>query len=342
MTRAVKQDAVALQHELQQADPADMMAGAAEVDDTLRLLFTCCHPSISSDAQAVLALKVLGGFNLAEIARAFLSREAAIEKQLTRTKARLREVGATFSLPPETELATRLEGALATLYLLFTEGYKATLGDQLIREELCDEALRLANLLVQHPVGNRPVTHALLALMLLHRARFPARTNPTGGLLRLADQDRTVWDQTCIDRGLQHLAAASEGDRLTSYHLQAGIAANHCLAADVGSTDWTRIVAQYDALMNLAPSPVVALNRAVAIANLHGPQAGLDALNAIEDAHRLASQHLVYAVSGDLHSRLGDHAAAATAYRRALQLVRVGPEQDHLVRMLEKNEHPAG
>ena len=201
-TALAKQDDFTLHHELQHTDESESDPLVAEIDDTLQLLLVCCHPSISSDAQVVLALKVLGGFNLTEIARAFLSTEAAVEKQLTRTKSRLRDAGATFDLPPEVELSDRLEGALATLYLLFNEGYKATAGDQLLREELCDEAVRLTGLLVQHPVGNQPVTHALLALMLLHSARFPARSNPTGGLLRLADQDRTIWDQALIDQGL--------------------------------------------------------------------------------------------------------------------------------------------
>lgn len=317
-------------------------AAAADVDavtdNTLRLLFVCCHPILPADAQAALALKILGGFNLAEIASAFFSTEAAIEKQLTRTKQRLRDAQVPFALPEAADLTPRLEGVLATLYLLFNEGYKASAGAHLLREDLCREAIRLTELLVAHPVGDQPPAHALLALMLLHSARFPARTDARGALLRLADQDRTTWDQNRIDRGLQHLATAAAGATLTAYHLQAGIAACHCLAADVGATDWARILAHYDALLELKPSPVVALNRAVAVANLHGPQAGLAALADIDDAHRLASQHLIHAVTGELHWQLGDHRAAATCYRRALSLAQVGPEQDHLARMLEQIE----
>ncbi|MCF3649729.1 RNA polymerase sigma factor [Synoicihabitans lomoniglobus] len=339
-TAAAKQTAVGVHWETE-ATSAPAQSGTTEEinDDMLRLLFTCCHPVISTDAQAALALKVLCGFNLAEIARAFLASEAAIEKQLTRTKARLRAAGVPFGLPADANLGPRLDGVLATIYLLFNEGYKASEGDQLLREELCVEAIRLASLLVAHPLGDTPATHALLALMLLHRARFPTRIDAHGALLRLADQDRTAWDQPSIDRGLVHLAQAAAGPDLTDYHLQAGIAACHCTAPDVGATDWSRILAHYDELLRRKPSsPVVALNRAVAVANLHGPQAGLDAIAAIPDPARLETQHLIHAVVGEFHQQLGHHREAAISFRRALALARVGPEQLHLARCLERLE----
>src|SRR5690606_15086054 len=210
---AAKEDAIP--HHQTHAQSGNVSTGAAitaaladedEIrDDTLRLLFVCCHPEIAPDAQAMLALKVICGFDTAEIARAFLGTEAAIEKQLTRTKQRLRTAGVGFDLPEGTDLRARLDGVLATLYLLFNEGYKASLGDSLLREDLCREAIRLADLLVRHPAGDHPAAHALLALMLLHSARFPTRTNVHGALLRLADQDRAAWDQPTIDRGLHHL-----------------------------------------------------------------------------------------------------------------------------------------
>jgi RNA polymerase sigma-70 factor (ECF subfamily) len=225
---------------------------------------------------------------------------------------------------------------LATLYLLFNEGYKASGGDRLVRVELCDEAIRLARLLAAHPAGDSPRTHALLALMLLTAARFPARLGEHGDLLRLDNQDRSKWNQALIGEGLVHLAAAAQGDDLSEYHLQAGIAATHCLASDYASTDWMRILRHYDELASLKPSPVVELNRAVAIAQVHGPRAALEAVARIPQRTLLEKHYLLYAVQGEMHWRLGDHRAAAENYRRALQLAEVGPEQDHLARMLER------
>lgn len=347
---AAKEEAVAAY--LEQTAPAAPDAAEAAAlavdehairDDALRLLFVCCHPAVSPDAQVVLALKVLGGFGTAEIARAFLSTEAAIEKQLTRTKQRLRDAGVRFELPPAgAELAARLDGVLATLYLLFNEGYKASSGESLVREDLCREAVRLTALLVAHPAGNTPRAHALLALMLFNAARFATRVDAQGELLRLEAQDRAKWNRPLIDRGLRHLIAAAQGDALTEYHVQAGIAACHCLAPDAASTDWARILAHYDDLLRIKPSPVVALNRAVAVANLHGPAAGLAALAAMPDRARLERHYLFHAVSAELHWRLGAHREAAEGFRQALRLAELGPEQMHLARMLERVEGGAG
>jgi RNA polymerase sigma-70 factor (ECF subfamily) len=325
---------------IEQMLPETAMAGEGEHeirDDALRLMFVCCHPSLAADAQVVLALKVLCGFSTAEIARAFLSSEAAIEKQLTRTKQRIRESNIGFEIPESQELAARLDGVLAALYLLFNEGYKASAGERLLREELCQEAVRLMSLLVTHPAGATPRSHALLALMLLTAARFPARVNEHGDLLRLNDQDRSKWDQALITRGLGELVLAAQGSEVSEYHLQAGIAAIHCTAADYTSTDWARILRHYDDLNRLKPSPVVALNRAVAVANLNGPQAALDAIAAIPQRERLESHYLFHAVLGELQQRLNDHRAAAESFRRALDLAQVGPEQLHLSRMVERS-----
>lgn len=305
-------------------------------DDTLRLMFVCCHPSLTADAQVVLALKMLGGFSTSEIARAFLSSDAAIEKQLTRTKQRIRDANIPFEIPEGAELTPRLEGVLAALYLLFNEGYKASSGDRLLREDLCHEAIRLVSLLLRHPVGRTPRTQALLALMLLTAARFPARVDAHGDLLRLDDQDRSKWDQALIERGLIQLVEAAQGQELTEYHLQAGIAAIHCTAVDYASTDWARILRHYDELYRMKPSPVVALNRAVAVAHVQGPKAGLAAVAGIPDRERLESHYLLHAVIGELQWRLKDHRAAAESFRRALKLAHVGPEQLYLTRMLER------
>ena len=335
---AAKEDAIITHHEqMLAAPPAAAEEAAREIrDDTLRLMFVCCHPAIAPDAQVILALKVLGGFSTAEIARAFLGTEAALEKQLTRTKQRIAESGIAFELPEGEDLSPRLDGVLGALYLMFNEGHKATAGDDLLREDLGREAIRLALLLVEHPAGNTPRTHALLALMLLTAARFPARLDAHGGLLRLEEQDRRKWDQALIERGLRHLAAAAQGSELSEFHLQAGIAALHSVAPDHAATDWVRILAHYDALLELRRSPIVALNRAVAVAQVHGPQAGLDAIAAMPDRDQLESHYLLHAVSGELQRRLRQHDAAAESFRRALALARVGSEQIHLTRLLER------
>ena len=332
---ASKEAALITHHE--QMAPAPDRAAESETeirDDALRLLFVCCHPLLPPDAQVPLALKVLCGFSTAEIARAFLNTEAAIEKQLTRTKQRIRDAAISYTIPDGPEQAARLDGVLATIYLLFNEGYKASGGDRLLREDLSREAIRLVGLLLEHPAGRTPRTHALLALMLLTAARFPARVDPQGELLRLDDQDRSKWDARLIGEGLHHLVAAAQGKELSEYHLQAGIAAIHCTAADPNATDWPRILHHYDALYALKPSPIVALNRAVAVAHVHGPQAGLNELATMPQRERLAQNHLLPAVEGEFYWRLKDHRAAAESFRRALQLSRVGPEQAHLARRL--------
>jgi RNA polymerase sigma factor (sigma-70 family) len=318
--------------------PAVAVENAHQIrDDALRLLFVCCHPSVTPDAQVVLALKVLCGFSVGEISHAFFSTEAAIEKQLTRTKQRIQGGDLSFDLPEGEDLAPRLDGVLAALYLLFNEGYKASTGDHLLREELCQEAIRLTALLAIHPVGRSSRSHALLALMLLTAARAPTRVDPDGALLRLDDQDRRKWDQSLIERGLIELAASAEGSEISEYHLQAGIAAMHCTATDVASTDWARILRYYDQLYRLKPSPVVALNRAVAVSYVQGPQAALDAVSAIPQRDFLERNYLLHAVLGELHWRMNNHRAAAGNFRRALALARVGPEQQYLHRMVERS-----
>ncbi len=270
--------------------PSESVVGESPMFDNeirsgrLRLMFACCHPLLASEAQTALALKVLCGFGVAEIASAFLTSEAAIAKRLTRAHQRIRESHIPFEIPAGDELSIRLGNVLQTLYLLFNEGYKASSGDSLIKEDLCHEAIRLSSLLAEHPVGNQPRTHALVALMLLNAARLPARTDSEGNILRLDEQDRSTWNQPMIARGMQHLSMSAAGNALTSYHLQAAIAACHCAAADYESTDWRKILSLYDRLLELDNSPVIALNRAVAVANVHGPQAGIDAVAEIHKA----------------------------------------------------------
>src|SRR2546425_2136265 len=226
-------------------------------DDRLRMMFVCCHPMIPPEAQVALALKTLCGFSVTEISRAFLTTEAAIAKRVTRAKQKIQEAHVPFEIPVGDEMARRLDSVLHSLYLLFNEGYKASSGDKLVREELCHEAIRLAALLAEHPAGNQPRTHALLALMLLNGARLLTRIYGAGNILRLQDQDRADWNGPMIARGFFHLAQSAAGDELNEYHLQAGIAACHCAAKDYPSTDWPQILSLYDRLTELNDSPVV-------------------------------------------------------------------------------------
>ena len=296
-------------------------------DDRLRMVFVCCHPLVPAEAQVALALNTLCGFSVAEIARAFLTTEAAMAKRLTRAKQKIREARIPFEIPEGKELARRLDGVLQSLYLLFNEGYKASSGEKLVREEICHEAIRLTGLLAEHPAGNQPRTHALLALMLLNAARIPTRVDGAGNLLLLKEQNRTRWDQPMIARGMFHFAQSAAGEEITEYHLQAGIAASHCAAKDYESTDWRQILSLYDRLVEFDDSPVIALNRAVVVANIHGPGAGLDAVAAIQGREKLDSYYLLYAVLGEFEAQLKDPLAAAGYFRRSLQLAETKSEQ---------------
>ena len=303
-------------------------------DDRLRMMFVCCHPQIPPEAQVALALKTLCGFSVTEISRAFLTTDAAIAKRLTRAKQRIREARIPFEIPAGEELARRLDGVLQSLYLLFNEGYKASSGEKLVREEICHEAIRLTGLLAEHAAGNQPKTHALLALMLLNGARIPTRVDGEGNLLRLQEQNRKRWDQPMIARGMFHFAQSAAGEEITEYHLQAGIAACHCAAKDYASTDWRQILSLYDRLVEFDISPVVALNRAIVVANIHGPGAGLDAVAAIQDLEKLNSYYLLYAVLGEFEARLNHSQAAAGHFRESLRLAEIKSERMFLSKRL--------
>ena len=296
-------------------------------DRRLRLMFACCHPLIAQEAQTALALKTLCGFSPTEIASAFLSTEVAIAKRLTRARQKIRELDVPFEIPSGEELPARLDSVLQTLYLLFNEGYKASSGESLVRKDLCLEAIRLATLLAEHPIVDQPRTHALLALMLLNAARLPARTDAEGNIVRLEEQDRTQWDQVMIGRGMLHLGKSAAGNEISEYHLQAAIAATHCSARDYKSTDWHRILSLYDRLVEIDDSPVVALNRSVAVANVHGPTAGIEAVSAIQNLQPLDSYYLLYAVLGEFEKQRNNFQAAAEHFRKALQFTELRSEQ---------------
>ena len=307
-------------------------------DSQLRMMFVCCHPGLPAEAQVALTLKTLCGFGEKEIAAAFLATEDAVTKRLVRARRYLREEAVAVELPPAEALAPRVDTVLQALYLLFNEGYKASQGDSLLRADLCAEAIRLAGLLTAHPLGDRPATHALLALMYLGAARLSARTGDGGSLLLLAEQDRSRWDQAQIRQGMRHLADSGTGLNVTRYHLEAGIAACHCLARDFAATDWRQIITLYDALLELDGSPVVALNRAVAVAQVEGPRAGLAVLEGIKDRRALENYHLLHAVAGQLWLDAGDTVKAAAGFRRALGLAALPAERTLLERRLARCE----
>ncbi|MBI5771435.1 MAG: sigma-70 family RNA polymerase sigma factor [Verrucomicrobia bacterium] len=303
-------------------------------DGQLRLMFACCQPGLPAEAQVALILKTLGGFGEREIAAAFLTHEAAVAKRLVRARKFLRTVRAAVDLPRAAQLAPRVDPVLHALYLLFNEGYKASHGDSLLRADLCAEAIRLGELLAAHPLGDRPATHALLALLPLHAARLDARVADDGSLLVLAAQNRSRWDRAQIHRGLIHLEASAAGDAITRYHLEAGLAAGHALAPSFEKTNWPHLLALYDSLLALDPSPIVALNRAVALARVHGAEAGLAALESIPRRRALENYHLFHAVHGQLLLDAGRPATAATALRRALALAPQPAERELLTRKL--------
>jgi RNA polymerase sigma-70 factor, ECF subfamily len=296
-------------------------------DDRLRLFFTCCHPALSPEARVALTLRTLGGLSTPEVARAFLTGETAMQQRIVRAKRKIREAGIPYRVPPDHELPDRLRSLLTVLYLIFNEGYLATEADTVVRRELCDEAIRLGRLLGALMPDESEV-RGLLALMLLHHSRRDARVDESGELVLLADQDRSLWHAQEIREGAR-LAATARGEG--PYAVQAAIAAEH--VADV--TDWTRVVALYGRLAELDPSPVVELNRAVAVSMVAGPEAALELVGQLESG-RLAEYHLLHATRADLLRRLGRDEEAAAAYRRARELAANPAEQAFLERRLRE------
>lgn len=307
-------------------------------DDQLRMMFSCCHPGLSTEARMTLILKTLCGFGVAEIAHALLVSEDSIEKRLTRARNLLRASGEFVEIATAPDIPERLEAVYQATYLLFSEGYHGTRAEATVREELCFEAIRLALLLSEHPESAGERTYALLALFCFQAARLPGRTSEDGGLVQLRMQDRSKWDRHLIARGFYFLDRASFGDVLSEFHVEAGIAALHCAAPSYDETEWGKILGLYNTLYRLDPSPIVALNRAVALGNAHGPDEGLAEIGKIPDAERLRDYPFYEAAQGEFHLIAGRPGEAVKHFERAIELARSPAEKEFFGRKVRECE----
>jgi RNA polymerase sigma-70 factor (ECF subfamily) len=301
-------------------------------DDRLRLIFTCCHPALPADARIALTMREVCGLTTEEIARAFLTAAPTIAKRIVRAKAKIRDARIPYEVPSQSELAPRLDTVLQVIYLVFTEGYSASSGGSLTRPDLSGEAIRLGRLLVE--LLPEPESQGLLALMLLHDSRRGARTSPEGDLVLLDDQDRSLWKRDLIDEGIALVEQAVASRRFGHYTLEAAIAATHAEAPGAAATDWAQIVALYDALLSVNPSPVVELNRAVAVAMRNGPHAGLMLIDAILARGELEDYYLAHSARADFYRRLGKVEQARASYEKALELARPEVARRFLARRL--------
>jgi RNA polymerase sigma-70 factor (ECF subfamily) len=315
--------------------PDDVAVDAKLRDDELRMIFMCCHPVLSPEASVALSLKTVGGFSVWEIARAFLADEATIAQRLVRAKRQIRDKGLSLDLPSGFDLRRRLDSVLDVIYLMFNEGYDAHHGEELVRQDLCFEALRLAQLVAASSMG-APRVHGLVALIALQAARLPARTDGVGDLVVLDQQDRSRWDQRLVGLGFYHFDRSIVGKEISPFHVEAAIAATHTGAATPEETDWKLVLSLYDQLIQLKPSPVVALNRGVAVARVHGAQAALAELDQLNDEPALRNYFLLPAVRGQLLAELNQREPAIAAYRHALELSCNAPERRFLQRKIDE------
>jgi RNA polymerase sigma factor (sigma-70 family) len=317
-----------LESEWTLAPAVDEVLGAGSIQDsTLRMMFSCCHPRLSEAVQVALILNILCGFSVHEIASAFTSGDAAIEKRIVRGKKVLAESKRLFDTAVPADFLARLPAVQRALYLLFNEGYHGASPQASVRLELCDEAIRLIAILLQHPPGKTPSTYALAALMTLTAARLPSRTDSSGKLIGLFNQDRCRWDRARISDGIRLLELSASGNELTSYHIEAAIASTHAVALRTEDTDWNRIISLYDALMRINTSPIVALNRAIALAERDGPERGLDAIKGISNLERLACYPFYPAAVAELELRCGSRDSARKHFQEALARARNAMER---------------
>ena len=299
-------------------------------DELLRMMFVCCHPDIGKEAQVTLILKTLCGFSIAEIARAYLTTEATISKRLVRARQTIRELDIAFEIPANENLQQRVDAVLETIYLLFNEGYSSTEGDVLIRFDICEEAIRLCKILGEHPAGNNSSTWSLLSLMCLNASRFNARVAKEGNAILLHEQDRSLWNRELIRAGLKYLEAAAGLGIINTYYIQAAISACHCIAPDYEQTNWTEILNLYNLLIKIDNSPVVLLNRVVALSKIHGQQAALNELDSMAITGTLENYYPFYAVKGELLMELSRWKEAKANFEKARSLTLNQQEQDLL------------
>jgi RNA polymerase sigma factor (sigma-70 family) len=310
-------------------------------DSQLRMIFTCCHPDLPAESQIALTLKTLCGFGNSEIERALLTSEANVKKRIARAKRKFADTEINFEVPAGEALKPRLNSVHTVLYLLFNEGYSSSQPHELIRRDLCEEAIRLCFLLYEHPSSTNPETAALLALMLLHASRFDARLDADGNMLLLEEQDRTRWNRDLIARGLHYLSESASGDHLSRYHVEAAIAAQHSLAPSFAETDWLTILKLYDDLIRIHPSPIHELNRAIAIAQVSGPDAGINAIQKIGALETLEDFHLLHATLGEFHRRAGRPEEARCCFNRAMECTVSVSERHLLQRRLRELQLPS-
>jgi RNA polymerase sigma-70 factor (ECF subfamily) len=313
----------------------EFFAKDAIKDDLLRMMFSCCDPRLSEEAHVALVLNILCGFGVNEVAGAFVSSHAAIEKRITRSKKVLSTSTNLFDLAPPAEFAARLPSVHRALYLLFNEGYHGASAETAVRRDLCREAMRLTALLLEHPLGATPVTYALAALTSLHAARLPARVDDSGRLNLLDEQDRSRWDQELVLEGLKFLELSATGSELSEYHLEAAIASVHARAPSVEGTQWAEIISLYDALLRIRPSPIVALNRAIAIGQIEGADRALSEILNLPDHERLIAYPFYFAALGEFELRRGKPDAAQEQFRAALALARNPMERQLLERRIK-------
>lgn len=303
-------------------------------DSQLRMIFTCCHPALSRESQIALTLKTLCGFSIKEIANALLTNEATINKRLYRAKEKIRKGDIRFEVPLGNELLKRLEAVYLTIYLLFNEGYNSSTDNTLIRKDLCSEAMRLTYLLTEKPLDAYPKTHALLALMCFHAARFESRIDDKGCILILEEQDRSKWDKALINQGIEFLNRAAQGNVLSSFHLEASIALQHCMAKSFKETNWKQIYAFYDKLYELKPSPIIQLNKAIITGRIDGPEKAIEELHRLESDKNLADYYLLPASLGEFYQQLNDLSTAKDYFTKAKKLTSSKVELELLERKI--------
>jgi RNA polymerase sigma-70 factor (ECF subfamily) len=307
-------------------------------EDQLRMIFACCHPLIAPDSQVALTLKIVGGFSVSEIARAFLAKDEAIAKMLTRAKQKLRENKVQLEMPEPSDIPARLEAVAKVLYLMFNEGYSASEGEELVRKDLCFEAIRLCEFLVSHPLTGTPKINALAALFLFQGARLSSRSDTQGELLLLSEQDRSLWDQAMIAKAMVFMRLSARGEELTGYHLEAEIASAYTLAETFEDTDWRRILDCYELLQKRTFSPIVELNRIIVLSKIHGAKKALMELESLEKSGKLKDHNLFYTTYAHFLGELGENDRAVASYRKAAALTQNEPIRRFLEKKIQELE----